>query len=38
MQINDIQHFDIVKAYIPANNINTVNIKQNRHPVAPPTH
>ena len=33
MQINDIQHFDIVKTYIPANNINTLNMKQNKHPV-----
>ena len=33
MQINDIQHFDIVKTYIPANNINTQHMNQNRHPV-----
>ena len=33
MQINDIQHFDIVKTYIPANSINTLNMKQNRQPV-----
>ena len=33
MQMNDIQHFDIVKTCILANNINTLNMKQNRHAV-----
>ena len=33
MQINDIQHFDIVKTYIPSNNFTPVIINQNRHPV-----
>ena len=33
MQINDIQHFHIVKTCILANNINTLNMKQNRHAV-----
>ena len=33
MQINDIQHFDIAKTYIPANNIKTLNTKENKHPV-----
>ena len=33
MQINDIQHFDIVKMCILANNINTLHMKQNRHAV-----
>ena len=33
MHINDIQHFDIIKTYILANNMITLNMKQNRHPV-----
>ena len=33
MHINDIQHFDIIKSYIQANNMITLNMKQNRHPV-----
>ena len=30
---NDIQHSDIIKTYILANNMITLNMKQNRHPV-----
>ena len=33
MHINDIQHFDIIKTYILANNMITLNMKQNRYPV-----
>ena len=33
MHINDIQHFDIIKTYILANNMITLYMKQNRHPV-----
>ena len=33
MHINDIQDFDIIKTYILANNIITLTMKQNRHPV-----
>ena len=33
MHINNIQHFDIIKTYILGNNMITLNIKQNRHPV-----
>ena len=33
MHINDIQHFDIIERYILANNIITLNMKQNKHAV-----
>ena len=33
MHINDIQHFDIINTYTLANNIITLNMKQNGHPV-----
>ena len=33
MHINDIQHFDIIKIYILANNMITLNMKQNKHAV-----
>ena len=33
MHINNIQHFDTIKMYILGNNMITLNIKQNRHPV-----
>ena len=33
MHINDIQHFDIIKTYILANNMTTLNMKPNKHPV-----
>ena len=33
MHINDIQHFDVIKSYILANNMITLNRKQNRYPV-----
>ena len=31
--INDIQHFEIIKTYILANKMITLNIKENRHAV-----
>ena len=33
MRINDIQHFDIIEMYILANNIITLNMKQNKQAV-----
>ena len=33
MHINDIPQFDIIKMYILANNMITINMKQIRHPV-----
>ena len=33
MHINDIQQFDIIKMYILANNMITLNMKQIRRPV-----
>ena len=33
MHINDIQLFDIIKMYILANNMTTLNMKQIRRPV-----
>ena len=33
MHNNDIQHFDIIEMYTLANNMFTLNMKQNKHAV-----